>query len=87
MNYKFESMLSYALGRNGIEPKLKFKVEPISGYTGLDLSLEKIVHQIILGPMMASPLAVNSIQRMLQAVGRSALAERVSASTTPYRPQ
>ena len=87
INHKFDSMFSYAIGRNGIEPKLKLKIAPIGGYTSLDLSLGKIVHQIILGPMMASPLAVNSVQRMLQAAGKSALADRVIASTTPYRPQ
>jgi hypothetical protein len=87
INQKFDSMFGYAVGRNGIEPKLKFKIQPIEGYTSVDLSLEKIVHQIILGPMMASPLAVNSVQRMLRTVRKSALAERVIASTTPYRPQ
>ncbi len=87
INYKFDSMFSYAVGRNGIEPKLKLKVEPIQENTSLDLSLEKIVYQIILGPMLASPLAVNSVQRMLKAVGKPAVADRVIASTTPYRPQ
>lgn len=87
INHKFDSMFSYAVGRNGIEPKLKFKVAPIEGYTSFDLSLEKIVHQIILGPMVSGPLAVNSVQRMLQTVGKSALADKVIASTTPYRSQ
>lgn len=87
IKHKFDSMFSYAVGRNGIEPKLKLKVEPMEGYTSLNLSLEKIVHEIILGPMMASPLAVNSVQRMLQTVGKAALTDRVIASTTPYRPQ
>lgn len=83
---KFDPMFGYSVGRNGVEPKLKFKVEPLEGYANSDLSLEKIVHQIILGPMMASPLAVSSVKRMLCAIGKSSLANRVSASTTPYRP-
>jgi hypothetical protein len=62
-------------------------MEPIKGYTSTDLSLEKIVSQIILGPMMASPLAVNSVKRMLATVRKTALLDRVIASTTPFRPQ
>ncbi len=83
----FDSMFGYVIGRNGVEPKLKFKVRPIDGYTSADLSLDNVLHQIILGPMMASPLAVNSVKRMLQSVGKSSLVDRVSASTTPFRPQ
>jgi hypothetical protein len=84
---QFEHMFGYSIGRNGIEPKLKLKMEPIKGYTSTDLSLEKIVSQIILGPMMASPLAVNSVKRMLATVRKTALLDRVIASTTPFRPQ
>ena len=84
---KFEPMFSYAVGRNGVEPKLKFKIAPVEGYTSEDLNLEKIVNKIILGPMMASPLAVKSVRRMLQTLKRPELAERVTASSTPFRPQ
>ena len=86
INEEFESMFSYAIGRNGVEPKLKLKIAPIKGYSSQDLSLEKIVNQIILGPMMASPLAVKSVQRMLHIIKKSSIADKVIASTTPYRP-
>jgi hypothetical protein len=78
-------MLHYAIGKNGVEPKLKFKISPIDGLTQSDLSLEKIVHQIILGPSISSPLAVNAVHRMLKSVGKNELAEKLTASTTPYR--
>lgn len=87
LHHKFDSMFSYAVGRNGIEPKLKLKITPIEGYTNLNFNMEKIVHQIILGPMMASPLAVNSVRRMLQTLGKPTLMGKVIASTTPFRPQ
>lgn len=83
---RFDSMFGYSVGRNGVEPRLKFRIKPVEGYTGSDLNLEKIVHQIILGPMMASPLAVSSVKRMLSAVGKPGLANKVTASSTPYRP-
>ncbi len=78
-------MLHYALGRNGVEPKFKFKVGHIEGITHNDFSLEKIIHQIILGPSVATPLAVNAIKRMLEKIGKHELAEKLKASTTPFR--
>jgi hypothetical protein len=82
----FEAMLHYAVGRHGIEPKLKFKVEPIAGLTREDLSLESIVTEIILGPTVSSPLAISSVSRMLQKNAKHELAVRVFASTIPFRP-
>lgn len=81
-----DSMLGYSIGRRGLEPKLKFKIRPIQGITDDDLSLEKIVHQIILGPSISSPLAVTSVRRMLEKTGKKNLATKLIASTTPFRP-
>ena len=82
---KMEDMLSYAVGRRGVEPKLKLKIRPIEGLTADDLSLEKIVHQIILGPSVSSPLAVSAVRRMLEKVGKHGLTSKLIASTTPLR--
>jgi hypothetical protein len=79
-------MLDYAVGRYGIEPKLKFKVKPIEGVTAKDLKLERVVTKIILGPTVSSPLAVNSVRRMLEMVNKHELVDRVFPSTTPFRP-
>jgi hypothetical protein len=86
LNHKMDGMLHYAVGKRGIEPKLKYKIRPIEGLTRGDLSLEKIVHHIILGPSVASPLAISAVQRMLEKVGKHALASKLVASTTPFRP-
>jgi hypothetical protein len=83
---KIEDMLHYAVGPRGIEPKLKFQVRPIEGYTNPDLSLEKIVAQIILGPTTSHNLALESVRRMLVKLGKDVLADRVTISSTPFRP-
>lgn len=78
-------MLDYSIGKRGIEPKLKFKVQPIEGLTAGDLSLEKLVDRIILGPSMSNVLALNSVRRMLVKIGKQAMESKVVASTTPFR--
>ena len=83
---RLESMISYAIGPRGVEPKLKFKVLPLEGFTATDLSLEKIVTQIILGPCSSNVLALASVKKMLVALGKTELAMRISVSSTPFRP-
>lgn len=82
---KIDEMLHYAVGRQGIEPKLKYKVKPIEGLTEDDISLEKIVHQIILGPSVSNPLALSALRRMLEKNKKPDLAKKLVASTTPFR--
>lgn len=83
---RVEHMLHYAVGPRGIEPKLKFQARPIDGLTSPDFSLEKIVAQIILGPTASNRLALESVRRMLLKLGKGALCDRVTASSTPFRP-
>lgn len=80
-----EGMIDYAIGRNGPEPKLKLKIRPLPTITS-DFSLEKIISGILLGPASSSPLTVMSVKRMLERIGKTALAKRVTASTIPFRP-
>jgi len=80
-----KSMLGYAVGKNGVEPKLKFNVSPMSGTTADDFSIEKIVSKIILGPTISSPLAKSAVCRMLEQNGKQSLVLKVEASTIPYR--
>lgn len=82
---KFDSMFGYALTSNGVEPKLKLKMEPVPAVTSDDLSLDKILHGIILGPTASSILAQNSVKRMMEVLKRSELTNRVTASTIPLR--
>jgi hypothetical protein len=85
LNHRADSMLHYTIGSRGLEPKLKLKVEPIPGLTGDDFSIEKIVYRIILGPSASSPLALKTVKRMLEKVEKHKLAEKVFASSTPFR--
>lgn len=77
--------LGYHNGPRGIEPKLKLPVAPNPAFGDQPISLEKLVHSIILGPTASSPLARMSTKRMLQSLDRSELAERVVSSSIPYR--
>jgi hypothetical protein len=84
-NRKLDEMLHYAIGRSGVEPKLKFKVKAIDGITTEGFYLEKIVSQIILGPTVSSPLAMSAVKRMLEKLGKYEIAKKLTSSTTPFR--
>jgi Protein of unknown function (DUF2971) len=83
---RLEKMLGYSIGRRGLEPKLKFKLAPIDGVTAPDLSLEKLVHQIIVGPSISDALTEKTLERMLVQNDKAALTKRLRASSTPFRP-
>ncbi|WP_196482103.1 DUF2971 domain-containing protein [Burkholderia stagnalis] len=78
-------MLGYFINGGAVEPKLKFKIAPIDGAAGGEVTLEQLVAKIILGPRSASPRSKLALQRMLQMLGAPTLAERVVTSSTPYR--
>jgi hypothetical protein len=78
-------MFHYSIGSRGIEPKLKFKVLPIKGLTADDLSLEKIIDRIILGPTVSSPMAIAAVQRMLDVLNQPNLKIKLRGSTIPFR--
>lgn len=77
--------LHYAIGPRGIEPRLRFTTDAIGG-PGHGPSLQEMVRRIILGPVLATPLALRSVERMLE-IYQPAWAERVARSSTPYRSQ
>jgi len=82
---KFQPMFSYAVTSKGVEPKLKLKIQPNTGVLKDDVSLEKLVHKIILGPVNSSLLNENSVKRMLILLKRDAIAQRVISSNIPFR--
>jgi hypothetical protein len=84
---KLVSMLSYVNGPRGVEPKLRLKVEHIPGVMNEGMSLSTVIHSIVLGPNASSPIAVNTVKRMVDKIGKPELADRVVASTIPYRPR
>lgn len=82
---RLHSMFSYTIGPAGIEPKLKFKVGPIDGVTGGDLSLDTLIDRIIIGPSGSSALEIHAIKRMLESINKAELANKIAGSTTPFR--
>lgn len=85
MDSKLSSMLSYAIGRNGVEPKLKLRLQSVDGHIQNDISLVNIIHQIILGPGISKPLAKASFERMLEMINKEELKSKVVASSIPFR--
>jgi hypothetical protein len=81
----FAPFLNYALGNSGIQPKLRFKIAPIDGFSSPDLSFDKIVHSILLGPSIGSPIAKATIMRMLDVCGEPTLKNRILSSSIPFR--
>ncbi len=81
----FAKMLHYAVGRQGMEPKLKLKIEPLAPILADDLTLEKITDRIILGPSLGSPLVKLAFERMLEITGHAGLKDKVKASSIPFR--
>lgn len=82
---RLTSMFYYLNGPRGVEPKLRLKIAPLQGVTDDQLSLERVVDRILLGPSSSSPLAKRSVQRMLDVIGKPQMKERVIASSLPFR--
>jgi hypothetical protein len=81
----FQQQLHYAIGSRGIEPRLRFTTDALGGPQEAP-ALRDMVQRIILGPVLATPLALRSVERMLE-IYQPAWAGRVARSTTPYRSQ
>lgn len=77
--------LHYAIGGRGIEPRLRFTTAAL-GDLEQRPNLNDMVQRIILGPVLATPLALRSVERMLE-LYQPAWARRVARSSTPYRSQ
>lgn len=81
----FFHMLHYNVGSHGIEHKLKYKPMPITGHTAEDLSLDSLISRILLGPTISAQIARFSVDRMLRTMNKHDLAERLGASSIPFR--
>lgn len=81
----FTQQLSYAIGGRGIEPRLRFTTDAL-GTEDKSPALHHMVQRIILGPVLATPLALRSVVRMLE-LYQPAWSDRVARSSTPYRSQ
>ena len=81
-----KDQFDYVIGSRGVEPKLKLKIAPLPGVTPPAVSLDTLLNRIILGPTVSSPLARNSVLRMLEKLGKSRFADKVVSSSIPLRP-
>lgn len=80
-------MRDYKNNKGSIEPILKLRLDECAKEYGASLRLDEITDSIILGPTHSSALAVRSVQRMLELVGKSGLIDRVIPSSIPFRPR
>lgn len=83
---RLDGMFGYAKGRNGVLPRLKLQVAPLEGSFSETFSLSQLVNRIILGPSQSGPLALLTVRRMLEQLGKGDIAQRVFASSIPFRP-
>lgn len=82
---RYFPMLSYWIGPRGVEPKLKFKFEQAPELTDNKITFSDLIHRIILGPSLSSPITFSAIMRMLEACKMPELKERVVSSSIPFR--
>jgi hypothetical protein len=81
-----KSRYHYVIGKRGVEPKLRLAVKPLSTDSTESWTFDDILDRIILGPSISSPLAVTSVNRMLENIGKMEFRQKVRPSTIPLRP-
>ena len=78
-------MFDSHIGPRGLEPKLKFKIQPITPHAPQEFDIESLIERIILGPTTTGPLARVAFERLLEKAALSSLRSKVFASSIPYR--
>jgi hypothetical protein len=81
-----KSGFHYVIGDRGVEPKLKLRITPLPVVPAESWTFDEILDHIILGPSVSSPLAVTSVCRMLETIGKGHFQRKVIPSTIPLRP-
>lgn len=76
----------YFIRGDAVEPKLQFPIEPLNIEPRQNWSFDSIVDRIVLGPTHARPLALASVKRMLEGLGRPEFGKKLWVSQIPYRP-
>lgn len=80
-----EEMLGYHATDEGLQPKLKLKLNQIPSAVGEKIDIEDLVHKIILGPTTSSVLARNALARMVRNRGKPKLSDKIVYSSIPFR--
>ena len=78
-------MLSYHAIDDGLQPKLKLKLNDIPELLGGKVELEKLIHKIILGPTTSSAIAALTLKRMVEQLGKPSLVDKIVPSSIPFR--
>ena len=84
-NQLLSDYFHYHYGPHGIEPKLKLPTRPIAGVISEEFSMDSLIAKIIIGPTEASPLKEATVKRMLTAIGKPELVEKLVTSDIPFR--
>jgi Protein of unknown function (DUF2971) len=74
-------------GRFGLELKLKVPLAPMKGVFDESITIDNLVHSILLGPTSSSFLARQAARRMLHEIGHPNLFGKIRSSMIPYRPR
>jgi Protein of unknown function (DUF2971) len=85
-NGLLKGCFDYVIGKQGVEPKLKFKIAPLALKSPEVWTFEGILDRIILGPSLSTMLARSSIIRMLEVIGKPTFGSKVVSSGIPLRP-
>jgi hypothetical protein len=85
VNKILDKFFHYWIGPRGLDPKLMFNVGELAGVTDPSVTLEAMLHKILIGPSVSSPIARLMVQRMLTKCGKGSLCDKVFASDIPYR--
>lgn len=81
-----KQFFGYHVSERGIEPKLRYPIGHIQNVSSPDLALDRLLHRIILGPSISSPLAKRGVQRMLESIKKPHFIDRLHTSGIPLRP-
>lgn len=81
----FESMIDYHVGPNGLEPKLKLRLEGNDSDASLGIDLQEAISEILIGPRSNTPLSLHAATIMLRKLGHEELIPKLSVSDIPFR--
>lgn len=85
-NRLLAEQFSYVVGKNGIEPKLRLRIEPLKTDPRETWTFHSILDRIILGPNISSPLSISAVRRMFETLKRPEFTEMLTSSSIPLRP-
>ena len=83
---KFKHLLTYLIGPNGPRPKLRIPFVDTTNIGNGGLTLDNLVHRIILGPTLNDKLSLLAVTKMIEQADANLL-PRLRVSGIPFRSQ